>query len=223
MIRLKLVLIGVGIALGFIGYQEYTVSQKASFPAAKVELQSIEDSAELSNNFIRIGSHWAVYPGSIYEYEMDKYETGEPDDKTKVNFTYYPIVSESHPYVIQLSELFDRYGDEASIPENEWPEFEQFSVLVKSKRFKTIGSIPLEWMDESSLEGLVINKIKTLTTEEASLLRESFPQIDLNKVLIVEDGRKPSSQAKSIGMLGGGSFLCLLGLFLLFKRRTASY
>ena len=74
MFKFKLILIGIGIFLGFFGYEEYTVSQQATIPATKIELSEIEASTELSNNFIQIGKHWSIYPATIYEYQMGKYE-----------------------------------------------------------------------------------------------------------------------------------------------------
>lgn len=218
MFRFKLILIGIGIALGYYGYEEFTVSQHASIAAAEVELATLEASTELENHHIKIGAHWAVYPGCIYEYQMEKYETGEPTASTKVTLTYYPIISNTHPYLTAIDTLTAQFGNLESIPDEQWPEFKQFTVLVKSERFNTLGSIPEDWLEEGSLQGLVINRIESLDSEEAGLLRESFPHIDLDNVLIVEEGRSPSSQKKSVGMMAGGGVLILAGIFLLIKR-----
>ncbi|MGJ8653936.1 MAG: hypothetical protein ACSHX8_11730 [Opitutaceae bacterium] len=64
----------------------------------------------------------------------------------------------------------------------------------------------------------MINRIESLDSEEAGLLRESFPHINLDEVWIVEEGRLPSSQGKSVGMMAGGGLLMLAGAFLLVKR-----
>lgn len=219
MFRIKIIFIVAGIFIGYMGYEEFAVSQKASSPAAEVELHALETSSELSNNYIRIGEHWSIYPGSIYEYKVGKYETGDPDDNTSVTHTYYPIISNAHPYIIKTDALFQKYGDAANIPDSVWPEFKQFTVLVKTKRFKTIGSIPDDWLESASLEGLVINRIENLDAEETDLLLQSFPHINLNNVLIVEEARQPSSKGKSLGMMGGGGILSLFGLFLLIPKK----
>lgn len=220
MFRIKLILIGLGAFLGFLGYEEYVVSQKATMPAAVVELGELETSNELSNNFIKIGPHWAICPAVIYEYQMGKYETGDPDESTKVNYAYYPIISDNHPYLLKIAALYERYENEADVPEGEWPKFGQFTVLVKTKRYKTIGSIPSDWVESESLEGLVINRIESLNSEEEELLRQSFPQINLEDVLILEDGRLPSSKGKSVGLMSGGGVLVFVGLFLLLRRKS---
>jgi len=58
----------VGCVVAFLGYEEMAVSQKASLPSAEVELGDIEKSSELSNNMLKIGKHWGIYPGAIYQY-----------------------------------------------------------------------------------------------------------------------------------------------------------
>ena len=146
---------------------------------------------------------------------MERYETGEPKDTTKVTKTYYPIISETHPFLMKLAVLAEQFGGEEKIPDELWPAFDQFTVLVKTDRFKTIGSIPDNWGDDANIEGLVINRIEGLSGEEANLLRQSFPQLDMDKVLILEEGRKPSPVTTSLGMMGGGVLLSGLGVFLL--------
>ncbi|MEO0794408.1 MAG: hypothetical protein AAFX93_04575 [Verrucomicrobiota bacterium] len=218
MFRLKIILIAVGGVLAFLGFEEFQVSQKTSDTASDVELLAIEKSQELENNYIRVGKHWAIYPGSIYEYQADKNETGEPSNSAKVNYTYYPIISNDHPYNVAIDGLIAKYGDPSLIPEGEYPTFGQFFVLVKSKKFKTIGAIPDIWGDEESVQGLVVNRINELDNEELGLLKQSFPLVDMNKVLILEEGREPSSAGKSIGMMAGGVVLALFGLFLMIPR-----
>ena len=65
---------------------------------------------------------------------------------------------------------------------------------------------------ESGVKGLLINRIKSLDEEESRLLRESFPQLDISKVLILEQNRKPSSVIFSFGAMGLGVFVVLTGL-----------
>ncbi|MGB0371144.1 MAG: hypothetical protein ACPGN3_07300 [Opitutales bacterium] len=212
MFRIKLALIIGGGVLAFLGFQEFTVSQTASLPAYEVELSELEESTELPNNYIKVGTHWSVYGGAIYEYELAKGSSDGPNDSSKVNYCYYPVVSNTHPYVVTTDQLFEKFGGPENVPEAAWPEFKQFSVLVKTKRFDTIGSIPDDWLEAETIEGLVINRIASLDAEEEGLLRQSFPSINLDHVLILEEGRQPSPASTSFGMMGGGSALALLGL-----------
>jgi hypothetical protein len=69
---------------------------------------------------------------------------------------------------------------------------------------------------------LIVNGVRSRGLDARALLQQSFPGLDLDAVLILEEDRKPSSTAECLGMLGGGAALLLTALyFLLVKRRAA--
>ena len=49
MLRIKLALVVVGLVVGYMGYEEFVVSQKATAPAEEVDIAAIDASAELPN------------------------------------------------------------------------------------------------------------------------------------------------------------------------------
>lgn len=210
--RVFLALAAIGGVLGYMGYEEYTVSQGASAEPTYVELAELEGGAVPDNSHLVIGPHWRIYGGSIYEYEQDVWETGEPDDSATVNYTYYPIISYEHPYILKLISLEEEYGDLEQVPDSVWPnDIGDIAVLIKTRKFRTIGAIPDDWLDAEEIQGLVINQIESLGAEERSLIRESFPSARLDKVLLLEEGRKPSSSGSAFAQLGGGAVLMILG------------
>lgn len=204
MLRIKLAAVIGGLVLAFFGLQEFRVSHGSSREATAVNLADIERGTPPSNNHVQIGEHFAIYGGSVYQYSQSKYDHSAPGNSTKVTYCYYPIISAEHPFIKAVTSGEDD------------PDFSNISVLVKSKRFKTIGAIPDGIVEETSLQGLVVNRIESLDREERNLLRENFPQVDFEKVLIVEDGRKPASLFKSAGLVGGGGLLSLFGVALFF-------
>jgi len=216
MYRLKFVVVFLGGMLAFWGFQEYRVSSGASQEPLTIELSSIEAGEEPENTYLHIPKHSALYFSSVYEYEQSKYSTSEPTPASKVNHTYYPIISAEHPF----NTLLAKYGDIESVPEGtEFPAPDSFAVLVKTKRFKKIGDIPVGIDPGEEVKGLLINRISSLGSEEEKLVRETFPNVNVDKLLILEDGREPSSALKSMGMMGGGVVLVLGGLASFFIGR----
>lgn len=207
MFRINLGLIIGGVVLAFYGVQEYRVSMGTSTAPESVSLQFVEMGQVPENNHVLFGEHVADYDGTVYEYEEG---TG------RVTHAYYPIVSESHPFFAELSSLEARYPDVNDAPDEEWPMIDNFKVLVKTKRFKTEDSIPdgMYWEDE--VQGMVINLVESMDREEKKLIKEAYPELNMEQLLIVEDGRKPTSSVQSLGMVGGGGILSLLGLSLFF-------
>jgi len=216
MFRLKIVIIVVGAFLAFDGFKEWKVSRGTSTKPDAVELSELEKSPDISNNHLKVGDHIAIYSDCVYQYEVKDGETGEPTSEAKVYHTYYPIISHDHPHIREIDDMVEKYGDVDKIPDAEWPELEKFTVLVKTGKFKTLGDIPDEWKNFESLQGLVINRIHSLSGEEKDLVQSSFPTLDLEKLLIIEEGRVPSSGLKSGILMGGGAILILVGLGLFF-------
>jgi hypothetical protein len=130
---------------------------------------------------------------------------------------YYPIISESHPFFIQLGSLTAEYGDIDNIPDNLWPDIDNFSVLVKTVDFNTVGDIPDTWIYEDEIQGVVINQIESLDSDEKKLLWESFPTADLNNVLILDKGREPSLTFLPHLMIIGGVVLIFLGIGIIIR------
>lgn len=224
-LKLKIVIIVLGAIVGYNGYKEWNVSRGTSINPDVVALSELEKSPDISNNHLRVGAHTAVYAACVYEYRMEDGDTGEPTSETTVTHTYYPIISGDHPHILAINGLVEKYGDVDRVPDEEWPEFEQFTVLVKTGRFETIGDIPDEWTDCETLQGLVINRIYSLSEEEKDLIQESFPAMDFDSVLILEEGRTPTSSSKVGAMMGGGVVLILIGIGLFFvpkKKPTPS-
>jgi len=108
--------------------------------------------------------------------------------------------------------MITKYGGPSNIPDAEYPEVDTFRVLVKTKRFKTESSIPNGISSDDSLKGLVINLIRSMDAEEKKLIKQSFPKVNIDDVIILEDGREPASMMVSLGMIGGGILLALAGL-----------
>jgi hypothetical protein len=213
MFRIKIILIVIGGVLAFFGFQEFRLSSGASGEPVSADLAAAEAGTEPSSPHVVFGPHSAIYGASIYEYRQSKYSREEPGPSTKVSHAYYPVISTEHPFNVAWDALAEKYGSFDEVPETEtFPDLTTFAVLVKTKRFDTVGSIPDGISDEPSIQGLLINRVSGLDKEEEKLIKQSFPQVDVDSLLILEEGRKPSGYLKSFGMIFGGAVLALLGV-----------
>src|SRR5262249_23115044 len=68
---------------------------------------------------------------------------------------------------------------------------------------------------EKGVQGLVINVVSPLSSKEKDLIRDSFPSINFDKLLILEEGRTPTSALWSTSLIFGGIAVLLGGIGLL--------
>ncbi|HOX06172.1 MAG TPA: hypothetical protein PK280_07205 [Planctomycetota bacterium] len=183
----------VGVIVLVYGFNEARVSFGASSKPQEVALADLEAGKAVDNTHLLIGKHVAIFTETIFQYEVRKHGPSTVTPSTRVDFAYYPIISPDHPYVRKCDEVLKKYGGPDKVPEKEWPSIGSFAVLVKTSGFATVGNIPTSDAKYDRVQGTVINRIKKLEGQEAELLHGSFPQVNLDKVLILESGRTPTS------------------------------
>ena len=82
-------------------------------------------------------------------------------------------------------------------------------VIVKSTHTPSENELDM-LRRRTRIQGLVVNRIEELGTEEKNLLRQDYPGMDLDKCLILEEGRQPSGFG-AVFLMGGGGLALLLG------------
>jgi len=216
MFRIKLILIGVGGILAYFGFQEFQVSKNTGSEPVLVNLEELEKTKEIPDSgYLEIENAWEAINYMTYYYEYPEFAGTEEKPEYEVTHAYVPLISSNHPYSLALDDLEEKYPDGVEIPEEEFPVMQDFQILLKTNDYKTLGDIPEFWVFHEKLEGVVINKINSFESGEEDLIRQSFPNLDFNKILILEKDRKPSSSFKSFGMMGGGFALIIIGIGLL--------
>jgi len=180
------------------------VAMWSSSDPVNVDLVDLEAGESLDDNHVRIGEHCAVFGAAVYEYEESRADIGP----AKVNHLFYPVISTK-----KMLDLVD--GSDAV-------ELEQFSMMIRTSRFKTVdeADFALEKVAEleGEIEGLVVNQFgEGLDSEEEELIRENFPKLDLDNVVIVSEGHPvPTIWAGLIAMVIG-SFFFFGGIFLMIS------
>ncbi len=222
MFRIVIAMIIGGGILAFMGGRDLALSSQCSSDPVLHDLSDLEQGGEIDNPHIKFGEHVAAYGGMIYEYEQKEGQGNAVHNGTKLTKAYYGIVSLDHPFIQEYNKLAERENNGEEIADSEFPDFKNFTVLVKTKRYKTLGQMPEDMLAlEDGISGVVINQIESLDTEEKYLIRNSFPEVDIDKILILEEGRTPNTLI-NIAMLGGGIVLIIAGAGILIFRSASS-
>jgi hypothetical protein len=201
-----------GVVPLVFAWSEWSVSSTSTVDPLAMDLAELEKGTTPQNNHVKIGPHTGCYFATVSSYTVSKKGARRrPDATTKVDYTYYPIISASHPYYQEVKRIQDKYSKADKVPDDiDWPALSDFRVLVKTTRFRTFGDIPDDdARSDNFVQGMIINRISMVGTEEQRLIRQDFPNIDFNKVLILSEGRRPSSGFFVF-------FLICLGLFFWF-------
>jgi hypothetical protein len=192
------------------GALQYYAAIGCSPEAVLSDLAKLESGEAPSNFHIKLGEHVAAYnQAMIYSKGL-----GEPTEDSRVQWVKYPILSRNNPFFSKIKPLIQKYKGVKNIPDNEYPDAETFSVLVLTRKWKTFGDIPDTMEKIESLEGLIINKVAPLTSDQKALIERSFPKVDADKLWIVEEGRRPYKLSTCYGLVGSGIFMLLLALII---------
>ncbi len=209
--RIRFILVIVGIMLAYTGWQELTLSRHAKDEPEEVKTADLEAGKIPENCHVVVKDAMALYPASVYHYKKSKFSVSKPTESTAITDALYPIISKNHPFskAMTSGNASDKELDDA---------LSTVGVIVKTKEFGTVGGIPTKMRDGVSLQGLILNHIEKLDSKDEKLLRSSFPKLDPAKIVILEEGRKPKGIAFSVGMMAGGVVLSILALLVGSKK-----
>jgi hypothetical protein len=222
--RLMFASIFVGIGLCVYASHEYTLSAGSAGEPVDVELLDIENGRIPKSPYIRLGPHYRFYADILYDYEIED-ENEEPTEHTKVKAAYYPIFSTDGPVGRQMEALIRKYGGYDGIPDqlpdDEWLPDDSPAVIVETAEYKTVGELPQGAVRLENTEGMIVHWGGPMGDELMASIRERFPDINLNKVVILELGRKPTSSIAVFGMIVGGILLSIVPPVVMIRRDRA--
>ena len=193
MLRFAIPCLLVGAFLGWLGIKELRLKAGASATPQEITLQQLIEKGHGTNNFI-------VLKDFVYSQDV----------------LYKPLYAK-HP---------DGPWDSA------WtPVLVPAQALAKSAKFQAI----LFWPDvrskahydeltqQQTLKGMVINEVQSVSTQQKDLLKDTYPDTDFDKCLIIEVGREPGGVFKIILFFTGALVLLIggvAGLIVRAKQRT---
>jgi hypothetical protein len=215
LLAISVLLFIAGGAASVWGWNEQKLADKSTAEAVNLDLAKIEAGEKVDNFHVRIGPHYACYYATVYSERQEK--TAGKVVSSSLTHAYYPIVSISNADVKILEPLEKKYGDLNKVPpDEEIPQPNHFVVLVKTSRFKKLEEIPdAPFRREESVHGMIINEISSLAPKEKELIKQQFPTLNVDKLLVLEDGREPTSSGMRQMAMYGGMAGAILGLGLL--------
>ena len=213
---MKLLIMFFALVVAYMGVQELTLFLKAPDAPVEVALKDIEAKGEAPENWLTLSADLAVYDSIVYSY-MGK----EGDPEASIMYAYYPLLPIDHPYFLNIIKMSDKYEEGDEIAPEDIPVLENFTVLVKTEKWKKYKDMPQGIRSDLTIKGMIVNDLDPIKSDEVDLLKQSFPKLDLDKVLILEEGRTPGTITTPLLMIGGGLLVFLIPFVRFFRKNRA--
>ena len=203
--RILLVMLVGGGVLVFFGIQEMRLAK-----ATKPEPQSIT-AADLIASGPGDNAHVVMKDFLMcdFAYVYQAKKGGGPWKNVWVPVV--PVGGDYHKKILGMVKPDGTIDGTPPMPDN-------IRLIVKSSKVpneQSVGALA----SQETLQGVIVNKIESLGSEQKKILKESYPGVDFANVLILEHDRKPATAGKSFGFMGGGAMLSCVGVLGMVKRR----
>jgi hypothetical protein len=209
MFRLKIIMIVGGIFLTAWGVQEWRLAQDAKETPQTITCADLSAKGPGDNANI-------VLTDSLFCADSIVYETKKRSQTW--NKIWVPVVPRNGEYIKQIAELLEKNGGKINGPV---PPPQNIKVILKSSKVPGQAEL-LALSDQTTVNGLVTNKIESLGSKERKHLEESYPGTDFTQCWIVDHDRKPYGLGQVAGLAGGGVLLSLVGVGMLFAGRSTT-
>ncbi len=186
--QLIIILLGLALALIILGLEKGKVALKSGKSPITLSLEEIQETG-VSSSWVKIGPHKVDWDKVLISYA----DTGYPEKK--ISSVIYPLRSVESGH--------------------EWKDVAHI-VLVRSEAYSYASRMEKGITVMSNLEGIFSGSLKSYARTLKAELTSTYPDLDLEKVLLFHEGHKPSSLG-AILMLAGGLLCGILGLLLILS------
>lgn len=214
MSRFGLVLAVIGVVVAYIGFEESRLAAVADVEPLEVTCLQLETEGYGDNAHVVIRDFVPSLHGFVYETS---------DNADRWDRVWLPLLSSESEYLQRLQELADTYGV-FDVPKEEFErlsEAAEFRVLLKSTALRSEAAVDQFGGPGETVRGLIVNAVESLGSDERRLLTESYPNVDIDQVFIVEHNRSPRAQTDIMYFWAGSALLLFLGIGMIVRHRRA--
>ncbi|MFH1550909.1 MAG: hypothetical protein ABIH04_10165 [Planctomycetota bacterium] len=176
-----------------------------------VTIEQLEKGEFPEGEYVRVTGGWAVY-GGVYEERVA--------GSGSITYFCHPLFSEDNEVFDRLDALAGQYGSVEAIPDSEMPELHTFKVLVKTERYAELDDIP-DLEERIVVTGAVSDSVG-FDSEMRSEFRKTFPEVNPDDLIMVEENKLPGMPIRVLGIIGGVSMI-VVGIVIVAKGRPRPY
>jgi hypothetical protein len=190
----RILLLVFGGILIYMGYGEWQLAQSASATPEEISLKALLERGAEGNPNVML-TNFVMGQNIVFSSRKERW--------TKVWVPIVPI-------------------EDLKAEDGKAKQVESIRALLCSTNVHDAQELETR-LNKPSLQGLVINKVASVGSKEADLLKSSYPQFDVERCLIIQEGRTPADAMKMLLYFGGGGALIVVSLVMfVVARRQAS-
>lgn len=195
-IRLAIILVVLGGMAAYYGVQEWRLAASASATPQEISLKDLIARGPGDNAHILLKEF----------IPCDNYIYSKKENNNNWDEVWVPVIPPD-----ALPKLENLKLGPGALPLQQQIAPGNVQAIIKSTHIH--NETELERLEKQpTLQGMVVNKISSIGSEEKTKLIESYPGTDFNRCLIIEDGRTPAGMGLVVASLGGGGVLVLVGI-----------
>lgn len=195
MFRIKIAMIVGGAVLAFMGYKEFKLSGVAKAEPSAITCADLAANGPGENAHVTV-SDFLLSDSMVYEEKKGRW--------TRVWVPALPIGGEYQKKILALIDENGKLPAQVPPPTN-------IKIILKFTDCRNEADLD-RYADAETIQGIVVNEIDSLGSEERKILEESYPGVNFATCHLLEVGRRAPSAGATYGMLGGGAALAIAGI-----------
>lgn len=208
MTRLLLAMVIIGGVFVFMAVQDMRLNSKADVEPQIISCAELELNGPGDNLHVNLTDFLICESAYVYE------EKTPGGTWSKV---WVPAVPLGGAYHLKLLSMVDEQGHFTG---QQVPTPTDVKVIVKAENLSNERELS-RMAARDNVQGMIVNLISSLGSEEKRLLEESYPSVDFDDCFILEVGRKPAGMAGLLGFGFGGMAMMATGGGIFLARRRA--
>ena len=172
-----------GIAATAFGCIETKLAFDSGAEPTPVTIEQLSTGVVPTQPWVRLGPHVALLDHAVWL-----------ESRGRVRSAFHPVVAESHPYIEAWRVLAKRYARVEDVPVGQLPLLDSIRVLVQTKTKPANASRATV----EGVEGMLFSG-STLSPDERDLVEDRLSVRDVQRLLVLEAGRRPWPVAVAIG------------------------
>jgi hypothetical protein len=192
--RPSIVLLIAGVILGYVGLKEFRYARLAQGDVRAMTCAELADKTPGSESGrVRLDNFWL---GRAYVYRT------RPGSQAWTEAYVPAFPGKPHTATLGTSQF---NGD--------------VRVIVKTTQARSRQQ--LYALEGRPITGVIVNDIDSLSEDEKTALRGTYPKANFDRCWIVEVNRQPATGGRIFSMVGGGGALAVLGVAMFFMGSRA--